>query len=925
MDTLLAILWKSSLVLAAGGVAALLAGRASAATRHLIWLAALSAALVLPAGALLLPAVTLAILPAAPPEDAAPRIADVPLASRGFTIAANAGQVTASAGQAVEGSAAASPTVTALPAARPGVTAPAELPAARLPPAPPFDWVRLAKLLWGSVALALLVHIAWGEVELRRIAGRARHTVDAEWQGLLLDAARRAGLTRRVDVLVSEETEVPATWGVFNPCIVIPAAAEEWPAARKRGVLVHELAHVQRLDVLTQVLARVVCALHWPNPLAWMAAAALRREREKACDDRVIAEGERASDYASSLLEVARSAVRSRGPVAALAMAHRSQLEGRLLAVLDTKLDRRPVEPRRMLRAVCVAGVLALPLAAVRAERAAPDELPATAAVASAQEVAAPAVVAAAAPRTVALAAPDEPRRRKARPAPRAEAPEAPAESEQPAPPAEPAPAAVPAASAPAAAPTPRPSPWPVASPSPAPIARPAPLADLPAIAPRAEPVAPSALTPLPARAPVAAGAALPPRPARFAAPAPPAAPAMPAVPAAPPAPVAWAWAAPPAAPPAPVAPAAPAPSAWAGSPPPPAASSKAHSRSSTHSDNSGDTTWTSSWSEDDGRSGKVFQHGKATFTDDARDLASLADGALFQLSLTEGGHETRAELRGRPGGAIERAFLVDGARRDWDQGWFSKALDELDRHTGFAAELKFPRLYREGGAAAVLAEAERTSGDYAVARYLSLLLDEERPGEATAEKLVLLLNRKVAGDYYRALILGELSQRTSLEPERLRAAFLESAKGISGDYYRAEVLMLLLTQENLSPGLATGALEAAASLEGDYYRAELLQALAQRHTVDARVFLRATAGIRSEYYRASALIALLRAQKLDGAGQHEVIGQTAHLGDHYATEVLLELAGRQPLTGEARSEYEAAARRLGESFRARALAALRR
>jgi hypothetical protein len=106
-------------------------------------------------------------------------------------------------------------------------------------------------------------------------------------------------------------------------------------------VLLHELAHLNRLDLLTARVSQLAAMLYWFNPFVWFAARRQRSEAERACDDQVLDSGGRASAYASDLLEIAR-ATAVRGPVgaAALAMARRSQLEGRLLAILDPRQPR---------------------------------------------------------------------------------------------------------------------------------------------------------------------------------------------------------------------------------------------------------------------------------------------------------------------------------------------------------------------------------------------------------------------------------------------------------------------------------------------------------------------------------------------------------------------------------------------------------
>jgi len=97
------------------------------------------------------------------------------------------------------------------------------------------------------------------------------------------------------------------------------------------------------------------------NPLAWYAAKALRQERERACDDAVLEAGTAGPDYAEHLLDVARAA-RHATPTfsGGVAMAHRSELEGRLMAILDDARNRQSVS----YGAAGVAGILCLALVA---------------------------------------------------------------------------------------------------------------------------------------------------------------------------------------------------------------------------------------------------------------------------------------------------------------------------------------------------------------------------------------------------------------------------------------------------------------------------------------------------------------------------------------------------------------------------------
>jgi TonB family protein len=141
-------------------------------------------------------------------------------------------------------------------------------------------------------------------------------------------------------------------------------------------VMLHELAHVRRWDGATHLMARTVLALYWWNPLAWTAWREFLKERERAADDLVLKAGAGRPEYAGHLLEIARSMqVRPVYAWASIAMAARSQLEGRLSAILDSARDRQTPRREAVMAAAVVALAIIVPLAEMRgqAEQAAPD------------------------------------------------------------------------------------------------------------------------------------------------------------------------------------------------------------------------------------------------------------------------------------------------------------------------------------------------------------------------------------------------------------------------------------------------------------------------------------------------------------------------------------------------------------------------
>jgi hypothetical protein len=188
----------------------------------------------------------------------------------------------------------------------------------------------------------------------------------APWPELVAEVSAAIDLPRPVRLLRGGPGSMPMATGLVNPVVMMPEEAEQWPEARRRAVLTHELAHVKRHDCLVQFLAHAACVLYWFNPLAWLAARRLRVERERACDDLVLRSGASGPDYADDLLHLARHARAARLSWGTVAVARPSQLEGRLIAILDPSLDRRgPSRPAAGATAVAAA-VLLIPLAGLQ-------------------------------------------------------------------------------------------------------------------------------------------------------------------------------------------------------------------------------------------------------------------------------------------------------------------------------------------------------------------------------------------------------------------------------------------------------------------------------------------------------------------------------------------------------------------------------
>jgi beta-lactamase regulating signal transducer with metallopeptidase domain len=352
------IVVKASLVLAAAGVVSLTLRRSSAASRHLAWCLGLSAAL-----ALALPGWSLRVLPADTQNLASVQTSfDFRGASpdRPRTGPQSLEEFAVEGEEAFVNAGRAAP-LSSRPSAA-GPTAPTVTYRAVFTPSWLWLWV-----VWLAGAVTFLSAPIAGRIALRRWARAANPILGDSWTALLTDLSARLGLTRRVSLRCRACAAMPMTWGWIRPVVLLPAEALAWSIDRRRDVLLHELAHVRRLDCLTQTIARVACAVYWFHPLAWVAEHRMRIERERACDDVVLLAGSRASDYAGHLLEIARGLrVPLAAALAALAMARPSQLEGRLIAILDPDRTRCGPGRRMALITFITATFMLMPLAALQ-------------------------------------------------------------------------------------------------------------------------------------------------------------------------------------------------------------------------------------------------------------------------------------------------------------------------------------------------------------------------------------------------------------------------------------------------------------------------------------------------------------------------------------------------------------------------------
>ena len=145
---------------------------------------------------------------------------------------------------------------------------------------------------------------------------------------------------RPVPVYFTDPVPGACLVGVFRPYIVLPVITAPEDV---KNVLTHEICHLKNRDHIWNILRMLCCAIHWFNPLVWLAASMSRTDSELRCDDRVteaMDEQER-KDYANVLVyAAARKSMPGIGVMATGMTMTGKRLKNRVLGVIQ---NRKPI------------------------------------------------------------------------------------------------------------------------------------------------------------------------------------------------------------------------------------------------------------------------------------------------------------------------------------------------------------------------------------------------------------------------------------------------------------------------------------------------------------------------------------------------------------------------------------------------------
>jgi uncharacterized protein (TIGR03435 family) len=185
-----------------------------------------------------------------------------------------------------------------------------------------------------------------------------------EWQRLraIVRGAAPVDMPLAIGVRSTSALVEPGVFGIVRPVLLIPAnLAAQLTGPQLRAVLAHELCHVRRRDNLAAAIHMAVEAILWFHPLVWWIGARLVEERELACDEEVVRQGNEPETYAEGILAACRLYLRS--PMACVSGVAGGVLRSRIERIMNGAPVRTLGAAKTVLMAVCALAAVLGPIA----------------------------------------------------------------------------------------------------------------------------------------------------------------------------------------------------------------------------------------------------------------------------------------------------------------------------------------------------------------------------------------------------------------------------------------------------------------------------------------------------------------------------------------------------------------------------------
>lgn len=211
-------------------------------------------------------------------------------------------------------------------------------------------------LIWLVAALGLLIRkITIYQGFIQYIRAGSTPISDMELLNRLSDTAEQTGIKRPTELCINPLISSPLLTGFFHPCIVLPST--DISEKDFQYVVLHELTHYKRQDMLYKWLVQVTVCLHWFNPLVHLMEREITKACEFSCDEAVLTKigHDSAQDYGKTLLDAMAAVGKYKENLGAVTLSENKQLlKERLGAIMNFRKKSRAVRLLTGVLTLCV-------------------------------------------------------------------------------------------------------------------------------------------------------------------------------------------------------------------------------------------------------------------------------------------------------------------------------------------------------------------------------------------------------------------------------------------------------------------------------------------------------------------------------------------------------------------------------------------
>ena len=178
-----------------------------------------------------------------------------------------------------------------------------------VPASPSVNWEAGIFLGWFVGVLVLAVLLMQRVWFVRGLIAQSQ-PAEGKLTDIVSDCCHQLGIRKKIDLRISQNAQSPAACGLLKPKVLVPSSLLARLSSDKlRTALLHELAHIKRGDLWVNFGQTVLQIIYFYNPLLWLTNAMVRRVREQAVDEMVLAHlGDEAKNYSSTLVDIAEIA-----------------------------------------------------------------------------------------------------------------------------------------------------------------------------------------------------------------------------------------------------------------------------------------------------------------------------------------------------------------------------------------------------------------------------------------------------------------------------------------------------------------------------------------------------------------------------------------------------------------------------------------